>query len=211
MHKALKILSAALILLLFSACAEGFPVPEFLPEGGIVESSMDVAGMRFYSVSIPETGEEIIFTCDAQGALLSIRTETEAPHDPSEAPVDRARVEELVQAAYPGSRVLFVRRLDKHVESGVAADAFCGVLTIAGDQICSRSIEMGEIYRDGLLTMEGALKVLRLHRPEAEFRALELDEDDGEYVYEGEALVGGVEYEFELSVRSGKLLEWERD
>lgn len=211
MHKALKILSAALILLLFSAGAEAFPVPELLPDGGVVQSSMDVAGMRFYSVSIPETGEEIIFTCDGQGALLSIKTETEAPHDPSAASVDRAWLEELVQAAYPGSRTIFVHTLETHVEAGVAADAFCGVLTIADDRICSRSLEMGEIYRDGLLTMEGALKVLRLHRPEAEFRALELDEDDGEYVYEGEALVGGVEYEFELSVRSGKLLEWERD
>ena len=70
---------------------------------------------------------------------------------------------------------------------------------------------MGEIYRDGMLTMEGALRVLRLHRPEAQFRALELDEDDGVYVYEGEAMIGNVEYEFELSVSSGKLLEWERD
>lgn len=93
----------------------------------------------------------------------------------------------------------------------MAADDFCGVLILAAEGVCSRSLEMGEIYRDDLLTMEGALKVLRLHRPEAEFHALELDKDDGEPIYEGEALVDGVEYEFELSVRSGKLLEWERD
>lgn len=39
---------------------------------------------------------------------------------------------------------------------------------------------------------------------------LELDWEDGELIYEGEAELNGKRYEFEISV-NGEMLEWERD
>ena len=40
---------------------------------------------------------------------------------------------------------------------------------------------------------------------------MDLDDDDGMLVYEGDAWLDGQEYEFELDAHTGRLLEWERD
>lgn len=41
--------------------------------------------------------------------------------------------------------------------------------------------------------------------------SIELDEDDGWYVYEGEIFYNGMEYEFEIDADSGNILKWEED
>ena len=143
--------------------------------------------------------------------MLSVQTQKPAKFSESAAKVDRARAEELVQQAYPGSHILFTRDDASGKLLGVSGDDFCGTIVVSAEGVCSRDLEMGEIFRNGILTMESALKILALHRPEADFYALELEEDDGSWEYEGEALVDGEEYEFELNACTGKLLEWERD
>lgn len=45
----------------------------------------------------------------------------------------------------------------------------------------------------------------------AKITEIEFDRDDGKYVYEGEAVYNGREYDFEINAVTGKLLKWERD
>ena len=125
--------------------------------------------------------------------------------------VNRTRAEEIVQAAYPGCLILFAQDEGENKRLGIVAEDFCGSILVSGEGILSSSIKEDAMIREGMLTMTGALETMRLYRPEAEFRALELDEDDGLMLYEGEALLANEVYEFELDAVSGKLLEWERD
>ena len=41
--------------------------------------------------------------------------------------------------------------------------------------------------------------------------SIELDRDDGWYVYEGEIFYNGMEYEFEIDADSGNILKWEEE
>ena len=50
---------------------------------------------------------------------------------------------------------------------------------------------------------------VRIGHDAAVIDELELDEDDGLLLYEGEVYIGSSEYEFELSAKTGRLLEWE--
>lgn len=69
----------------------------------------------------------------------------------------------------------------------------------------------GEYLDETKLTAQGARAVLGFLRPGVQVTETELDSDDGMLIYEGEALVNGVEYEFEINAYTGRLLEWERD
>lgn len=214
MHRTVKICVLILALMLMTPCAWADDIPASVqaafPTGAVVENVQKAGEMRMLSLSIAETGESLLLAYEGESVLF-LETQTPAVYDENAAPVERSRAEELICAAYPDCRILFAEDAESGKRLAVAGDDFCGTIVVADEQICARSLQMGEIYRDGKLTMEGAIKVLGLHRPEADFRALELDEDDGVLFYEGEALVNGVEYEFELEVSTGKLLEWERD
>ena len=72
-------------------------------------------------------------------------------------------------------------------------------------------LTFGEFLSDGALTFAGASQTLRVLRPGAQLDGMELDEEDGRLVYEGDAYLDGQEYEFEMDARTGRLLEWERD
>lgn len=141
--------------------------------------------------------------------LLAAGAWAETLPEPGE--VDRARAEEIVQEAYPGCRILFARDEGAYKCIGIVAEEYCGSVLVSAEGIYTQSLKEDTIMRDGMLTMAGAIETMRLHRPEAEFRAIELDEDDGMLIYEGDALFENVVYEFELDAASGKLLEWERD
>ncbi len=125
--------------------------------------------------------------------------------------VERAYAEEIVQEAYPGCRIFFARDEGTNKLLGVVSENFCGSILVSAEGIVSVSLKEDIMMVNGMLNMNGAVETMCLHRPEAEFRALELDEDDGLFIYEGEALFENVVYEFELDAVSGKLLEWERD
>lgn len=211
-HKKLMLLLVlALIMTLPAQAVELSPaVLSMLPEGTVMEKTEELGSLHLHTASVPATGEVILLMCSNR-ELMMVETQQAASYDASAPAVSRSRAEELAREAWPDCRILFSRDVEAGKQLGVAGDNFCGSILVADDRIISRSLEIGEIFREGRLTMDGALKVLTLHRPEAEFYALELDREDGIYVYEGEAYIDGVEYEFELDVSSGKLLEWERD
>ena len=47
--------------------------------------------------------------------------------------------------------------------------------------------------------------------PDAKIAEIELDHEDGKYVYEGEAYLNGREYDFEVDAATGNLIKWKLD
>ena len=187
----------ALLMLALPALAE-------VPERVQVEENV-------YRLTVEETGEVLLLTVDAEGNPL--RLETEVPAQ-VEAAGEQSRVgaEEGVRQEYPTGRVLSAQLTEDGSRAlAVLADDLCGMIEVCGEAIVSRALEYGEFAEDGMLTEFGAMAAMRLLRSEANIVELELDEDDGALVYEGEAYIDDVEYEFELNAHTGKLLEWEAD
>ena len=180
--------------------------------GAALANAEEAEGLRVYAIEVPDTGERMLLTVDAlTEAPLSLVTELPAAFPESGEPQAREAALRAVEAEYPLALLLFANAEASGARSvGVIAREMGGTALVAGDRIISRSFTYGAFLLDGRLTIDGARMALALHRPEAEIRELEPDDDDAR-LYEGEAFVDGVEYEFELDARTGKLLEWERD
>lgn len=61
------------------------------------------------------------------------------------------------------------------------------------------------------LSEEAVGDILRQRLPEAVFKELELDEDDGRWIYEAKLRHGDLKYEIELDAFTGEILKWEED
>lgn len=200
MKKILAMLLAALVLAV-PALAEEFAA--LLPAGAAVEK-VDEALFRVTALS----GEVMLLALDEDGAPVSLVTET--PADAPAAEVSRDAAEEAVRLEYPGARVLAAEALEGGGMSvAMLTDALCGAVEVRGDGIVSRALSFGEFVDGEYLTYDGARAAILLLRPGAVIDELELDEDDGLLLYEGEVYIGSSEYEFELSAKTGRLLEWE--
>ena len=166
---------------------------------------------RIYRLTVESTGETLLLTVDDAGNPL--RLETEIPAQvAAEGEQSRDGAEAAALLEYPAGRVLSSELMeDGSRVLTLLADDLCGTVAVRGDAIVFRALDFGEYAQDGELTYAGAEAALLLLRPGAWIAELELDDNDGMLIYEGEAFFGGVEYEFELNARTGRLLEWERD
>ena len=65
----------------------------------------------------------------------------------------------------------------------------------------------------GRISLEEArdIALARVEGATASNISIELDHDDGWYVYEGEIFYNGMEYEFEIDADSGNILKWEEE
>ena len=61
------------------------------------------------------------------------------------------------------------------------------------------------------LSEEAVGDILRQRLPEAILKELELDEDDGRWIYEAKLRHGDLKYEIELDAFTGEILKWEED
>ena len=61
------------------------------------------------------------------------------------------------------------------------------------------------------ISVSQAKSVITSRYPGARITDIELDKENGKYVYEGEAVYNGREYDFEIDASTGKLRQWERD
>lgn len=63
------------------------------------------------------------------------------------------------------------------------------------------------------VTLEEAQNIAleRVPGATAEHISIELDEDDGWYIYEGDILYNRMEYEFEIDANTGNILKWEEE
>ncbi len=190
---------------------EADPLEALIPADAEITADQTLGDYRMMTLTLPSGEVLLLLVNAATGQGLALNTQVAAQCSAAAVPTaDEAA--SMVLADYPEANIFST----KDNEDGSKRLLFftsrlCGEIAVCGEGILYRSLSCGSYAENGVLTMEGALAVLRAHRPEAQFRALEQDEDDGLIVYEGEALVNGVEYEFELNARSGRLLEWERD
>lgn len=160
-----------------------------------------------YDVKVdPLTGEAVRFEMDSpdrMGALATTLTEEQ--------------IKEAVQKEYPGATVV---RYDERIDDGwheievfFYAEGVYGTLELNAESgtILDADVYFGD-YTDGsVLTQDAAIAALASLKPGVEVVKIELDEDDGRSIWEGDAKLDGKRYEFELDAASGTLIEWERD
>ena len=73
------------------------------------------------------------------------------------------------------------------------------------------SSSSGSSQNSGQITIEKAESIVLAKIPNADIRELKLEKDDGIWIYEGEAVKGDYEYEFEINASSGVIISWEKD
>lgn len=62
-----------------------------------------------------------------------------------------------------------------------------------------------------VIGVDKARQVVLQKLPGATITSIELDEDDGLAVYEGEAVKNGAEYDFKVNAQTGSLISWEKE
>lgn len=85
-----------------------------------------------------------------------------------------------------------------------------GVCKIWEDTNTIRKVELYDKGTENALTAEQAMAKLKEEKGDLTVVELDLDWDDGELRYEGEAEIDGKRYEFEMTA-AGRVIEWERD
>ncbi|WP_425755808.1 PepSY domain-containing protein [Ihubacter sp. rT4E-8] len=61
------------------------------------------------------------------------------------------------------------------------------------------------------ISYEKAKSIVLAKIPGATITKLKLEKDDGIYIYEGEAILNGYEYEFEINASSGVIIDWDKE
>lgn len=73
------------------------------------------------------------------------------------------------------------------------------------------SSSSGSSQNNGQISIEKAESIVLAKIPNADIKKLKLEKDDGIWIYEGEAVKGDYEYEFEINASSGVIISWEKD
>ena len=89
-------------------------------------------------------------------------------------------------------------------DDGQAADSGNGTQSSSGNTGSTSGVAV---------TLEEAQNIAleRVPGASAQNISIELDEDDGWYIYEGEIVYDGMEYEFEIDANTGNILKWEEE
>lgn len=195
----MKNIVAALVFCVFMALggafAEGqaaYPEAGYLPEGITAQNVTDA--MRVYATE--DTGEK----------WTIIQSES-ACQGTAEIPWDgTTAIDDVIIGRWPEAWIL--KSADGEA---LFLDISMAGRCVADDGKIVVSASFGEFRSEERMLTAGAIEVMALYRPQAVISEVELDSDDGMLIFEGDAYVEGVEYEFELDAHTGRLLEWERD
>lgn len=89
-------------------------------------------------------------------------------------------------------------------DDGQAADSGNGTQSSSGNTGSTSGVAV---------TLEEAQNIAleRVPGASAQNISIELDEDDGWYIYEGDIVYDGMEYEFEIDANAGNILKWEEE
>ena len=89
-------------------------------------------------------------------------------------------------------------------DDGQAADSGNGTQSSSGNTGSTSGVAV---------TLEEAQNIAleRVPGASAQNISIELDEDDGWYIYEGDILYNRMEYEFEIDANTGNILKWETE
>ncbi len=207
-----KILALALCLLtmLVPLAARAEAAPEtalaWLPAGATYLGEEPAGSGRALSYQTDENAWTL--TLDGAGNALSLQSagaaagglQTRAEAEAALWTLDEAALILRAEEGDGPARLYFV---------ATGAAGWAQFATAGG--LAAGAVAFGQFLSNGQLTFAGASQVLQILRPGAQLDGMEMDEDDGMLLYEGDAYLDGQEYEFELDARTGRLLEWERD
>lgn len=212
MKRILLLILSLIMLTAFAASAET-AYESWLPESAAEVAQIDAGGLKILNYTIPENGEQLTLTVDS--ATGDIRMLYGACAASDGAPMDAESAKALLAEIYPDAKIIsfaeetvdgmLLRKLN------IVSPDFLGYVLFDSEKLCVRDLDFTVCMKDGRLTMQGAVSIMKLLRPEATISEIELDDDDGLLLYEGSAHISGVEYEFELDAHTGKLLQWDRD
>lgn len=89
-------------------------------------------------------------------------------------------------------------------DDGQAADSGNGTQSSSGNTGSTSGVAV---------TLEEAQNIAleRVPGASAQNISIEIDEDDGWYIYEGDIVYDGMEYEFEIDANTGNILKWEEE
>ena len=89
-------------------------------------------------------------------------------------------------------------------DDGQAADSGNGTQSSSGNTGSTSGVAV---------TLEEAQNIAleRVPGASAQNISIELDEDDGWYIYEGDIVYDGMEYDFEIDANTGNILKWEEE
>ena len=212
MKRILLLILSLIMLTAFAASAET-AYESWLPESASEVAQIDAGKLKIINYAIPETGEQLSLTVDS--ATGDIRMLYGACAAAEGAPMDAESAKALLAEIYPDAKIIssaeetvdgvLLRKLN------IVSPDFLGYMLFDSEKHCVRDLDFAVCMKDGRLTMQGAVSILKLLRSDATIAEIELDDDDGLLLYEGNAYISGVEYEFELDAHTGKLLQWDRD
>ena len=132
---------------------------------------------------------------------------------PAEYTIQFEAASAALQLHSPGAEVDFaVRERDDGRDEWdlfFVLDGKLGVAEIVEADSTVRRVKLFDMP-EGALPAAQAVAALRQANGDVQIVDLELDKDNGHLRYEGEAMLDGKRYEFEIS-STGRILEWERD
>ena len=207
-----KILALALCLLTMlvplAARAEAAPgtALAWLPAGATYLGEEPTGSGRALSYQTDENAWTL--TLDGAGNALSLQSAGAAAGGLQ----TRAEAEAALWALDEAALILRAEEGDGPARLYFVATGAAGWAQFAtAGGLAAGAVAFGQFLSNGQLTFAGASQVLQILRPGAQLDGMDMDEDDGMLLYEGDAYLDGQEYEFELDARTGRLLEWERD
>lgn len=153
---------------------------------------------------------------DATGAVLEVETSyPSASWGASfELSADDARVAAAKVAPEAADGFAIAGRGDDGsvYEVFYSAEGAVGEITVnAQTGAITRVERYPEAAARGVLSADEVARLVSERQRGAEIVELELEWDDGRYLYEGEATAGGARYSFELDAETGRFIEFGRD
>lgn len=212
--KRFLLLALSLLLMIPAVSRAESPLEDWIPGDAVFVSQSDSSGLRIMEYALSETGEKLTLVADhATGEIRMLSGQ--CPSVSEGVPMDAASAKALLLKVYPNAHVFSAS--EHSTGTGalrklyIFSDSFYGHVLFDAEKICGRDLTFTTCMQNGRLSMKTAIYIMNVLRPEAILSGIELDEDDGLILYEGDAYVDGVEYEFELDAYTGQLLQWDRD
>ena len=202
-----------------------------LPGGKVTELELDKEDGRWIYEGEIETAElEADFEIDAYtGEVLKWKQEAKrqesAPTTPNQAPIGLDRAKEIAQGRLSGGKITELE-LEKEkgrwvYEGEIETNAVEAEFKI--DAYTGEVLKWKEEPRDGddtpaptapsnqMIGVDRAKEIAQGRLPGGRITELELDEDDGRMIYEGEIETNTTEVEFEIDAYTGEVLKWDQE
>ena len=180
------------------------------------------------SVGQPETGPQqgTVSPQPSQSQQQTTSTPQPSQSQTQTGQITEQQAQDLVLAQIPGATIWeFKREIDdgRTVYKGEAIldgrEYEFEIDAVTGDFLEWDADDVDEVWNPGnststgqtALDEEGARSLVLARIPGATIVEFQRDTDDGRTVYEGESVLDGREYEFEIDATTGEIIKWETD